>query len=60
LSTKPLESYEPLYADLRGDVLAAQGKPAEARAAYEIALQKSDAKSPYKRILELKLDAEAK
>ena len=57
LSTKPLESYEPLYADLRGDVLAAQGKPAEARAAYEIALQKSDAKSPYKRILELKLDA---
>jgi predicted negative regulator of RcsB-dependent stress response len=57
LDKKPLETYVPLYADLRGDVLAAQGKHAEARAQYEVALQKGDAKSPYRRILELKLDA---
>jgi predicted negative regulator of RcsB-dependent stress response len=57
LDKKPLETYVPLYADLRGDVLAAQGKHAEARAQYEVALQQGDAKSPYRRILELKLDA---
>ena len=50
--------YAPLYADLRGDVLAAQGKHAEARAAYEAALEKSDRERVrYRRIIELKLDA---
>jgi predicted negative regulator of RcsB-dependent stress response len=57
LSAKPLDSYAPLYADLRGDVLAAQGKPAEARAAYQAALEKADPGSPYRRVIELKLDA---
>lgn len=31
-------AYAPRFADLRGDVLAAQGKPAEARAAYQAAI----------------------
>jgi predicted negative regulator of RcsB-dependent stress response len=57
LNAKPLDAYAPLYADLRGDVLAAQGKGAEARAAYQSALEKSDANSNYRRMIELKLDA---
>jgi len=46
-----------LAADLKGDILAAQGKPAEARAAYQLALEKSDAASRYRSLIELKLDA---
>jgi predicted negative regulator of RcsB-dependent stress response len=57
LSAKPSEAYATLYSDLRGDVLAEQGKAAEARAAYQAALEKLDAGSPYRRIVEVKLDA---
>ena len=57
LSAKPTDAYAGLYGDLRGDVLTAQGKPAEARAAYQSALEKSDAASPYRRLIEMKLDA---
>ena len=57
LSTKHADSFAMLYADLRGDVLAAQGKPAEARAAYQQALEKSDAGSRYRPLIEIKLDA---
>jgi predicted negative regulator of RcsB-dependent stress response len=46
-----------LYADLRGDVLAAAGRPAEARAAYQTAVAKLDAKSPYHGYVQVKLDA---
>ena len=46
-----------LYADLKGDVLAAQGKLQEARGAYQLALDKSDAKSSYRALIQLKLDA---
>jgi predicted negative regulator of RcsB-dependent stress response len=46
-----------LYADLKGDVLVAQGKPADARAAYQLALDKSDAKSNYRALIQIKLDA---
>ena len=42
---------------LRGDVLAAAGKPAEARAAYQLALEKSEPNSSYRRLIEIKLDA---
>lgn len=45
------------YADRRGDVLAAQGKTGEARAAYQEALDKADAGHPLRRIVEIKLDA---
>jgi predicted negative regulator of RcsB-dependent stress response len=57
LSAKPVEAYVALNADLKGDILAAQGKPVEARAAYQLALEKSDATSRYRPLIELKLDA---
>lgn len=56
LAAKPTEAYVPLYADRRGDILTAQGKLAEARTAYELALEKSDPNSQYRRLVELKLD----
>ncbi len=50
------ESFTGLYADLKGDVLSAMGKVAEARAAYQQALDKTDAKSMYRSLIQLKLD----
>jgi predicted negative regulator of RcsB-dependent stress response len=43
--------------DLKGDVLLAQAKPAEARAAYQAAFGKMAEDNPYRNIVELKLDA---
>lgn len=45
------------FHDLKGDVLLAQGKPAEARAAYQAAFGKMAEDNPYRTIVELKLDA---
>lgn len=50
-------AFAPLFANLKGDVLAAQGKTAEANAAYKLALGKLDAKSPLKALVEMKLDS---
>jgi predicted negative regulator of RcsB-dependent stress response len=57
LSAEPSAAYAALYADLKGDVLAAQGKAAEARAAYQVAFDKSDARSQYRALIEMKLDS---
>lgn len=57
LDAKHGESLVPLYADLRGDVLVAQGKPDEARAAYKVALEKSAAASNYRNLVQIKFDA---
>lgn len=57
LDAKHVAAFDGLYADLRGDILAAQNKRAEARAAYQAALDKSDARSPYRQLLQIKLDA---
>lgn len=51
------DSFAGLYADLRGDVLGAQGKNEEARAAYQQALDKTDAISAYHNLIRMKLDA---
>lgn len=51
------ESFDGLYADLRGDVLSAQGKTDEARSAYKLAYEKTDAKSMYRNLIQMKLDA---
>ena len=51
------EAFNGLYADLKGDVLSAQGKTEEARAAYQQAFEKTDAKSPYHNLIQIKLDA---
>ncbi len=50
------EAFTGLYADLKGDVLSAQGKTEEARAAYKRALDKIEAKSMYRNLVQLKLD----
>jgi len=57
LDAKHGQAFAPLYADLRGDILAAQGKPAEARAAYKRALDKSLPNSNYRNVVQIKLDA---
>jgi len=54
---KPVESMAGLYADLRGDILLAQGKKAEARGAYQLALDKSEPSSGYRVAIQLKLDS---
>jgi len=53
LDAKHKEAYNGLYADLRGDVMAAQGKVEEARKAYNDAMQKKDEKSPFRKYIKL-------
>jgi predicted negative regulator of RcsB-dependent stress response len=50
------DAFTGLYADLRGDVLVAQGKLAEARAAYKQALDKLAPEATYRLIVQAKLD----
>lgn len=57
VETKPAPAFSGLYADMKGDILVAQGKPAEARSAYRQALEKGDAKSSHHQLVQLKLDA---
>lgn len=45
------------FADRRGDILLAQGKGAEARAAFQQALDSTDAQNPLRSLIQLKLDA---
>jgi predicted negative regulator of RcsB-dependent stress response len=53
----PDDGYVSLAADLKGDVLMAQGKKDEARVAYQLALDKAEARSPIRQFTQLKLDA---
>ena len=65
LAAEPAAALAPRYAELRGDIAAAQGQPAAAKAAYEAALAKMDelAKAgggqlqPYRDVIQTKLDA---
>jgi predicted negative regulator of RcsB-dependent stress response len=57
LDAKTDDAFAPIYADLRGDILAAAGKNADARGAYQAALAKLDAKSGYRGFVQAKLDA---
>ncbi|HYT97901.1 MAG TPA: tetratricopeptide repeat protein [Casimicrobiaceae bacterium] len=57
LDAKRPVSFNGLYADLRGDALAAAGRSPEARVAYEEALATLDPKSPYRAYVQVKLDA---
>jgi predicted negative regulator of RcsB-dependent stress response len=45
------------FADRRGDVYTAQGKPVQARAAYTEALSKAGAQQPLRALIQLKLGA---
>ncbi len=49
-------AYAGLYANLKGDVLAAQGKKQEALAAYKQALERLGEKSALKGLVEMKMD----
>ena len=51
------KEFQPMAADRRGDVLALQGKPAEAKAEYVKAFKGFDEKSGYRRLVEVKLNA---
>lgn len=55
------ETFEPAFQglaeQLKGDVLAAQGKATEARAAYKLALEKLGDQSSLKPLVEIRLDS---
>ncbi len=57
LSATHSDAFSFRFHDLKGDVLLAQDKPAEARAAYQTAFGKMAEDNPYRNIVELKLDA---
>src|SRR5258706_4788770 len=51
------EAFVALAADLRGDIMLAQGRLDEARASYKIASEKAGPRNPVKNIAETKLNA---
>jgi predicted negative regulator of RcsB-dependent stress response len=51
------EAYAPLMADMRGDIMLAQHRLDEARAAYKVAAEKADPRNPVKNIAQTKLNA---
>ena len=57
LSTEFPPAFAGVVADRRGDLLAAQNKLTEARSAYQMAMDKMDAKNPGRQLIQLKLDA---
>jgi predicted negative regulator of RcsB-dependent stress response len=63
LATAPAAPFLPRFGELKGDILASQGKTAEAKAAYESAMatldagDKSASRDSYREVLQAKLDA---
>jgi len=57
LDAKTDDAFVGIYADLRGDALAAAGRNDDARKAYEIALAKLDSRSPYRNYVEVKFQS---
>jgi len=66
LSATPLAAFQPRFAELRGDILAAQGKASDARGAYDAALTQIETlakddpgrlRGGYKEILQAKRDS---
>jgi predicted negative regulator of RcsB-dependent stress response len=57
LEAKHPDSFDGLFADLKGDVFSAQGKIDEARSSYKLAYEKIDAQSTYRSLIQMKLDA---
>lgn len=57
LEGTPPDAFAALYAERQGDLLLAQGKSVEAKAAYQRAIDKTDRKDPAAtQLLQLKLD----
>ena len=57
LAEKHDAGFDGLFADLKGDILVAQNKKAEAKLAYAEALSKLDTQGHYRRFTEHKLEA---
>jgi predicted negative regulator of RcsB-dependent stress response len=57
LASPHSDAFAARFDDLKGDILLAQGKQGEARAAYQSAFGKLAEDNPYRNIVELKLDA---
>ena len=66
LTAEPVESFGPRFSELKGDVLAAQGKAGDARTSYQSALTLMDktggedttgVQSVYREVLQTKIDA---
>jgi len=57
LETPHGAAWDALYANLKGDVLVAQGRADEARAAYQSAFDKSSAQNAFRALVRAKLDA---
>ena len=58
MADEPPAPFKGLFADRRGDLLAAQGKSDDARAAYKVALASaSDTDAGQKQLIQFKLDA---
>ncbi|MDH5210243.1 MAG: tetratricopeptide repeat protein, partial [Betaproteobacteria bacterium] len=55
LEEKPLDTYAAQVAALRGDLLVAKDRPAEARTAYQLALEK--ASGAFRESVQMRLDA---
>jgi predicted negative regulator of RcsB-dependent stress response len=51
------EAFVALAADMRGDIMLAQGRLDEARAAYKLAIDKASPRNPVRNIAETKLNA---
>jgi predicted negative regulator of RcsB-dependent stress response len=58
LEAKHAASFDGQYAALKGDILVAKNKPADAKASYRLALEKGDEKSSaFRNSVQLRLDA---
>ena len=57
LDGKHQAAFDGLFADLKGDVLSAQGKTEEAKTSYKLAYEKVDAKGSYRNLIQMKMDA---
>jgi predicted negative regulator of RcsB-dependent stress response len=56
LSAGHPEAYTGLFEDQKGDIYVAQGKTADARAAYKAALEKLPTQGTYRQLVQVKLD----
>ena len=58
IEAKPLDAYAAQFAALRGDLLLAKNQPAEAKAAYRLALEKANgASGVFRESVQMRLDA---
>ncbi len=57
LDAKHDVAFDPLFNDLKGDIFALQGMSKEARIAYQVAISGLAKDTPFKRFIQIKIDA---